>query len=161
LSLRLRSSSQIPDAVTCSCRERATIEGESNIMNRDRLDKLRAMLAQVDETGLGSSAQGILESHRDSGTSAGPSFDVVRRTNIEALETQVALESLDALRRDGEIDAEKQFVLEAIVMPLYRPVIDVIQDYIVTDQLTELWKELGEPSRRQWITDRVLAVGRI
>jgi endonuclease G, mitochondrial len=128
-------------------------------MNVNRVDKLRAMLAQVDPTGIGSTARSNLES-RAAGALAGPKLDV-RRTNTEALEATMALESLDVVRRGSAIDSEQQFALEAIVMPLYRPVIDVINDYIVTDQLTTTWKMLGEESRRQWTTDRILAVGRI
>jgi hypothetical protein len=128
-------------------------------MNSDRLQKLKAMLAQVNALDPTSPARDVLEK-RASGGPLGATLDV-KRTNIEALEARAAIESLDVLRKGHAVDSEKQFVLEAIVMPLYRPVIDVLDDYIVIDQLTDAWKDLGAESRRQWTTDRLLAVGRV
>jgi hypothetical protein len=129
-------------------------------MNGTPIEKLRKMLEQVDPARPGAAVRPILEA-RVSGQEATPTLDVVHATNTEAVEATAALQALDVLHRGGAIDSEKQFALEAIVMPLYRPVIDIKDDYIVTAQLTDTWNALGEASRRPWWTERILAVGRI
>lgn len=123
-----------------------------------RSTRIRRMLEQVDPAGQSTGLKESLESRRV--PSAGPVLDV-RRTSTEALEAEFALESLDVLRRGDAIDSEQQFALEAIVMPYYRPVVDVLDDYIQTSQLTNKWQSLGAPGMRPWVTDRVRAVGRI
>lgn len=122
-------------------------------------ERLRAMLSQVGATEGSVSVRSTLESLA-SATGSGPSLDV-RRTNPEAMEAEFALESLDVLHRGGALDSDQRFVLEAVVMPYHRPVIDVIDDYLDTEQVTDEWIRLRDPSRRNWTTERLQAVGRI
>ncbi len=90
----------------------------------------------------------------------GPSL-APQREKAAALETEMALESLEVLQRGEDVDDEQRFVLEAIVLPYHRPVVDVVGDYLKTSQLTSTWAKLGTEALRPWITQRVRSVGRI
>jgi endonuclease G, mitochondrial len=127
-------------------------------MNTERSDRLRKMLEQVDPS---RSAEGLESSLTTRGaTKMDPALDVLW-TNPTDREAELALESLDVLVSGGQIDAEQQFVLEAIVMPFYRPVVDVVDDDIVYDQLSMKWVKLRTELPANWVAEHVRAVGRI
>jgi V8-like Glu-specific endopeptidase len=83
------------------------------------------------------------------------------RTSLEAMEANLSLEALERLERGQSLDGESQFMLEAIVMPYYRPVVDVRDDAIISEQLSNHWSELSQPKWKAWVYDRVRAVGRL
>jgi endonuclease G len=83
------------------------------------------------------------------------------RTSLEAMEANLSLEALDRLERGQSLDGDSQFMLEAIVMPYYRPVVDVRDDAIISEQLSNHWSELSQPKWKAWVYDRVRAVGRL
>src|SRR5262249_2899537 len=85
----------------------------------------------------------------------------VRQTDAARQESEFALESLDALRHGDEVDSDQRFVLEAIVMPYHRPVVDIVQNRMTTDQLTNKWRHLAEDSLRARIEECLLSVGRV
>lgn len=132
-------------------------------------EKLRRMLAQVAPGGdlaklkptqpaIVSNAGGQLES-LNSGAGK-PQLDSLR-PKMASFEQEMAEESLDVLQHGGEVDADQRFALEAIVVPFHRPVVDVVGDYIKTNQLMSKWAKLGDEANRDWITQRVRSVGRI
>jgi V8-like Glu-specific endopeptidase len=125
----------------------------------DVTERLKLMLNQVGAVELTTRVRSTLES-RASGQRHGPTLDV-RAVTPEAAYAKAGVEALDVLQRGGKLDFDKRFALEAIVMPLYRPVVDVRDDYIVVDQLQDTWQDLGSESRRDWTRDRIRAVGRI
>ena len=96
--------------------------------------------------GQGTTKEGRLESHR---------------TSLESMEANLSLEALDRLERGQSIDGESQFMLEAIVMPYYRPVVDVRDDAIISEQLSDHWSELSQPQWKAWVHSKVRAVGRL
>ncbi len=128
-------------------------------MSKEHLAKLRSMLEMVGAPTATEKVRTTLES-RASGSTGGPTLEV-RRRSTESTYSQAGLEALDLLQRGGNLDADKRFALEAIVMPLYRPVVDIVNDYIIVDQLQDTWKELGDESRKDWTKKRIRAVGRI
>lgn len=79
------------------------------------------------------------------------------------IQNEMVLESLDLLNFEkfDQIDSQRQFLLESIVMPFYRPVIDIVHDRIIVEQLTSDWKRLGNTSVRSRIEECLLSVGRI
>jgi len=124
----------------------------------DRLNNLRRMLEQVDPSGKSDGLTETLESR--TGTTEGPTLDA-RRVSPARMEAEMALESLDLLTSGKEVDSEQQFVLEAIVMPYHRPVVDVVDNRMKADQLTTKWKHIGDGWLRPRIEECFLSVGRI
>lgn len=122
-------------------------------------ERLRKMLAQVGSQEQLATVRATLQS-RVSAPRTGPMLDH-RRSGTESVYHQAGLEALDALRTGVRLDADSRFALEAIVMPLYRPVVDILNDLIVVDQLQETWKDLGDPSRERDTRKWIRAVGRI
>lgn len=122
-------------------------------------DKLLVMLKQVGAREATNRVRSTLES-RASASGQGPSLDVNTRSP-KATYAKVALEALDVLQRGGNVDASKRFALEAIVMPLYRPVVDILNDRIVVEQLEDTWRDLGAEDREDWNREKIRAVGRI
>jgi endonuclease G len=127
-------------------------------MQVDRLNRLRGMIAQVNPERHFQGLEESLESRNgdDGGFELG-----VKLTNIKRLETEFALESLDVLQRGNEVDAEQQFAIEAIVMPYYRPVVDIIQNQMKTEQLTQKWLHLAGNDLRSKIEQCFLSVGSV
>ena len=79
------------------------------------------------------------------------------------IETELLAESvgngLDAIYQDREIREDEQFALEAIIMPRFRPVIDVIGDDFARPP--EPWKHLGTGDAKQSLLDAIPSIGRI
>lgn len=125
----------------------------------DTSERLRKMFAQIGAGDSNNRVRSTLES-RTSGRSKGPQLDV-KNTSSESAYAKVGLEALDSLQRSKSIDADKRFALEAIVMPLYRPVVDILNDEIVTQQLQDTWRDLGTEDRVEWNRQKVRSVGRI
>ncbi len=65
------------------------------------------------------------------------------------------------IKQGGDVDADQRFVLEAIVMPYHRPVVDVVENRIQAEQLTKKWQHLAEAALRLRIEQCLLSVGRI
>src|SRR5262245_60365081 len=107
------------------------------LMDVSRIKRLRTMLEQVDPSLRFEGLRETLESR--TAAPKEPTLDV-RRVSSARMEAEIALESLDVLRRGGEVDADQRFVLEAIVMPYHRPVVDVAHDQMKVDQLTQKWQ---------------------
>ncbi|OAI54751.1 hypothetical protein AYO44_14280 [Planctomycetaceae bacterium SCGC AG-212-F19] len=127
-------------------------------MDDNRLQRLRKMLDQVAPPGNGPGVKETLESR--SVATEGPTLDV-RRVNAARLETEIGLEALDVLQRGGEVDADQRFVLEAVVMPYHRPVVDVIDNQMKIEQLTAKWQHLANVGLRPRVEACLLSVGRI
>jgi hypothetical protein len=110
-------------------------------MGANRLELLRKMLAQVDATEKSTGLKESLEGRTaiTEGTRAGLE---VRRKGASHFDAEFALESLDVLRRSDAVDSDQQFALEAIVMPYHRPVVDIAQNRMKTEQLTQKWQHL-------------------
>ena len=128
------------------------------MMDANRLQRLRRMLEQVDPSGKSPGLKETLESR--TAAAEGPKLDA-RRVSPAQMEAEIALESLDVLRRGGDVDEDQRFVLEAIVMPYHRPVVDVVQNQIKTDQLTQKWQHLAGAALRSRVEQCFLSVGRI
>jgi V8-like Glu-specific endopeptidase len=124
----------------------------------DRLDKLRRMLEQVDPSGqsagLKENIEGLAKRFE------GPTLEG-QPVSPMRVEAEIALESLDLIEDGKEIDSEHQFVLEAIVMPYYRPVVDIVDNRMKAEQLTTKWTHIGGDLLRQRIEECFLSVGRI
>src|SRR5262245_61776589 len=128
------------------------------MMDESRMKRLRTMLEQVDPSGRFEGLKEALESR--TAAAEGPTLDV-RRVSPSRMEAEIALESLDVLRRGGEIDADQRFVLEAIIMPYHRPVVDVIHNQMKVDQLTQKWQHLANAWLRPMVEQCLLSIGRI
>lgn len=128
-------------------------------MNQDRISHLQRMLEQVGSTNDGG-AKESLESMAQQSAARGETLDA-RRVNPAAIETEMALESLDVLRRGDMVDSEQQFALEAIVMPFFRPVVDVVENKFKDSHLTNKWAHLSSGNLRSRIEECFLSVGRI
>jgi endonuclease G len=127
-------------------------------MNADHLERLRRMLEQVDPSG---QAQGLpenLESHL--GAADGPVTEE-RTVSPKHLEAEFAQESLEVLRRGEQVDDEQRYMLEAVVLPYRRPVVDVVLDRMKTEQLTQTWRHLAEDGLRLRLEQCLLSVGRV
>ncbi len=129
--------------------------------------RLQQMLAQINPTG---KSPGLLERlQRDSVGIDAAMPDLSSERVLESLgvptaaenQAEIVAETLEALNTGNDLSAEQQFQLEAIVMPFHRPVVDVIQDALVADQLTDDWQKYGDEGRRPWIIERTRAIGRI
>ena len=90
-------------------------------------------------------------------------IDVARGpSSVAAQEMAFAQESLDAFVRGDEIGSDQQFMLEAVVMPFKRPVIDVVNNKMVDNQLTSNWKSLSaDADKKSIIETALLSIGRI
>jgi endonuclease G len=127
-------------------------------MDVDHRERLRRMLAQVDPTEHSPGLKESLESR--TAAAEGPALES-RRSNLGRFEIEFALESLDVLRRGEAVDPDQRFALEAIIMPYHRPVVDVFQDRMKTEQLTQKWQHLADAGLRSRIEQCLLSVGRI
>jgi V8-like Glu-specific endopeptidase len=126
-------------------------------MNIDHLARLRGMLSQVDPTGFSQ----MKESLEARTAGSGEVYLDVLRTDVARSEADFALEALDVLSRGDAVDAEHRFALEAIVMPFHRPVVDIVENQMKTEQLTRKWEHLAEAKLRARIEQCFLSVGRI
>lgn len=83
--------------------------------------------------------------------------------NFGDIQLEQAGKTIDLLKADklDLLDRDKQFILEAIVIPSRRPVIDIVNDKIVTSQLTTKWEHLKKKKIRHKIESSLLSVGRI
>jgi V8-like Glu-specific endopeptidase len=117
------------------------------------------MLEQVDPSKKSSGLKETLESRR-AVAAEGPRLDV-RRVDPAKMEADFALESLDVLHRGGPVDDQQRFVLEAIVMPYHRPVVDIVDNRMRTDQLTSEWQSLAGDALRPQIEQCLWSIGRI
>ncbi len=122
-------------------------------------DLLKSMLQQVGAMDPSDPVNATLESMAY-GTGHDESLDVKVNT-VESAYAKVGLEALDVLRSGGGIDSDSRFTLEAIVMPFHRPVVDIVNDEIVVEQLQEKWRELGRDERKAWNREKIRAIGRI
>ncbi|QGJ71794.1 Serine protease [Planctomycetales bacterium 10988] len=128
-------------------------------MSDDRLARIRKMIEQVDPS---RKADGLKETLESScGMGAGPTLDSHSPGSGGELEYQIAVESLDVLDRGDQLDSQHQFALEAIVMPFYRPVVDIVDNHMTVNQLTSKWKHLGEEENRTRIEQKLLSIGRL
>jgi V8-like Glu-specific endopeptidase len=123
----------------------------------ERLERLHRMLEQVGSTEPSPTLESL---ERRTVKGEGPVLDS-RRTDARRMEVEFALESLDVLRKGKEVDADQRFALEAIVMPYYRPVVDVFENRMKTEQLTKKWDHLAAGELRGHIEQCFLSVGRI
>ena len=138
-----------------------SISGRDSDMNEQRKETLRRMLEQVDAASLSNRTKGeTLESLStgDQGElleSAGPG-------SVAQQELSFAQESLDAFATGSDFDSSQQFMLEAIILPFKRPVIDVVQNEMAAGQLTAQWKHLATDGRKKaTIETALLSIGRI
>src|SRR6476646_10607310 len=95
-------------------------------VDKDHVARLRKMMDQVNPGFATNALDEQLKSLRVRPATAGD----VRFIEAVRQESQFALESLRLLRdeHDDQIDSDRRFALEAIVMPYYRPVIDIVDD---------------------------------
>lgn len=122
------------------------------------LQRLRKMLTQVNAIGLSQVMGATLESRSAVDAEEGPVLDARR---VGGSEAEFALETLDVLSSAEELDADQRFVLEAVVMPYHRPVVDIFENQMKTAHLTNKWQHLAQPGLREKIEQSVLSVGRI
>ena len=126
--------------------------------NKDHVARLRKMMRQVNPEFRADDLDEQVESLRSTSSAGDEQVESAIR------ESHFVRESLDILRDDPDdenVDKERQFLLEAIVMPYYRPVIDIIGDKMQTGQLTSTWQQLGEDQIRSKIEGCFPSVGRI
>ena len=130
-------------------------------MSSTSLLGLLSMLGQVspnnDTTGL----QDALETYRlESSERLGLESIELARPGIQ---NDMLLASSDLLNCEKfhQIDSKRQFLLESIVMPFHRPIIDIVLDRIIVEQLTSDWKRIGNTSVRSRIEECLLSVGGI
>ena len=131
-------------------------------MENNKLEKLRKMLQQVGANPNDLTSTGSLENM--TGLPGGARLDVGRVETAKQIELEFAAESLDSLLqgRIEDLDSDGQESLEAIVMPRYRPVIDIIDGQIETRQLTKTWRHLGtDEPRKRIIESTFSSIGRI
>ncbi|MEM7385778.1 MAG: serine protease, partial [Verrucomicrobiota bacterium] len=123
----------------------------------ERWNNLRAMLKQVDPKFDGiRELKKALES--SSAVSEGPVLDVAHSTKGR----ESISETLDVLIADQlEIDQDRAYQLEAIVMPFHRPVVDIVGGEMETSQLGGQWKHLGQGDVRKRIEALFPSVGRV
>ncbi len=68
-------------------------------------------------------------------------------------------EGVDAIERERPLEAQQQWALEAIVLPKYRPVVDVINDSF--DKPEDPWTHFGSGQRKRNIVAAIPSIGRI
>ncbi|NJO14529.1 MAG: DUF2974 domain-containing protein [Thioploca sp.] len=126
-------------------------------MKNNRLQHLKKMLEQVgaDPKDLATSLKPFLENITQD--------DAKRETNVEE-DVNIATESLELLQQERiqDIDSDRQFALEAIVMRYYRPVVCISNGKIVTDELGSEWQHLGTDNKLKHIIESTFnSIGRI
>ncbi|MEO0768495.1 MAG: serine protease [Cyanobacteria bacterium J06649_4] len=128
-------------------------------MTMGRLENLRNMLRQVE-----ANVDDIESSALESGTStySEATLDIGQVESMPG-QAEIATESLDLLLKGqiNDIDTDGQDVLEAIVMPYYRPVVDIIDNQIVTTQLSNKWLHLSTDNHKRAIESTLKSIGRI
>ena len=127
-------------------------------MQNNRLQRLSTMLKQVGAKTDDLASPEALESATGSPGGAMLDAGLVEST----VKAEMAIESLDLLLREGieKIDRENQDALEAIVMPYYRPVVDIIKEgKMETKQLTNKWRHLGFDWRKSIIDSTFKSIG--
>ena len=94
----------------------------------EKFKLLQNMLGQVDG---GAGSQDVQNWLQGSG---GPGLESTAGTSTH--DAEMALESLDLLRSGDQaaIGPEQRFVLEAIVMPYHRPVVDIVENRMQQSQ---------------------------
>ena len=126
-------------------------------MENNRLKRLSKMLQQIEAKpdNLTTSLESFLKNATQA--SGGGKLDVSHQ------EVEIATESLDFLLQGKKqnIDSDRQHVLEAIVMPYYRPVIRIMNSQIVTDDLSLEWQHLGKNKLKPIIESTFSAIGRL
>lgn len=115
-------------------------------MKNERLERLHRMLQSVE-----AKTEDLVSSKSTATSSA------------ESLEIDIATETLDSLlhKEIHDLDQNQQLVMEKIVMPYYRPVVDIMDGRITTAQLGSKWRHLGEDSPRHALEAVFNAVGRV
>jgi endonuclease G, mitochondrial len=133
------------------------MQTSENQNRSERQNQLRRMLEQVaPDRQIGRLAE---ELQAGGGSQEGPTLDVLLAGNDDE---NFALETLDALVREGPdfpLDAEQQDSLEAIVLPRYRPVLDIIDDSF--EAPPRPWEHLGTGDIRRRIEAVIPSIGRI
>ncbi|MEM7538944.1 MAG: trypsin-like peptidase domain-containing protein, partial [Chloroflexota bacterium] len=127
-------------------------------MENNKLKRLCNMLRQVGAKPDDFASQEPLEGM------TGLSKGVTRYRGLEtpiSVNQEMVVESLDWVQqgRDDQITEERQYDLEAIVLPAYRPVIDIVDNQMKTEQLGLTWKHLGEDGLRRVIESTFKSVG--
>lgn len=128
-------------------------------MPTEMTQRLKRMLKQVKALEKKGEFREALES--GSGGHGGPEIESRTVDPMAEQEATFAIESLDAVARDEEIDEQNRVVLEAIVMPFHRPVVDVINNAMTVTQLTSEWTHLSRSDVRQRIENTFLSIGRV
>ena len=129
-------------------------------MKDNRLERLIKMLRQV-----GACSNDFTSSESLESIDSSPNEDTLDVGFMKSIsgQSEIVTESLDLLVQDRakDIDTESQDALEAIVMPYYRPVIDIINGQMVTTQLSRKWRHLGTTRFRNVIESTLKSIGRI
>lgn len=128
--------------------------------DEERKRLLSEMVREVDPELKTEGVQESLEAATES-PAAGEGFEleVMRSSAPGPGEAEMVQESLDVLREGRELDDDHVHVLEAIVMPFKRPVVDVIQGSMVTRQLQSTWRHLGETWKRGAVEGTFRSIG--
>ena len=108
----------------------------------EKLRRLREMLRQIAPEGNVEELHSTFESTR-----AGTPDD------------EFAAAALERVAHDEAIDEEEEHALEAIVLPRYRPVVDIINDTFATPPSP--WQHLGAGETRKHIQALLPAIGRV
>jgi V8-like Glu-specific endopeptidase len=124
-----------------------------------RIDDLKKMLRQVDPK-LKAEGLGDMFESRSGPFTESLSLDK-RQVVLARMEAEMAFESLERVEMGKNVDSDQQFVLEAIVMPYHRPVVDIVDDQMKVDQLSTKWVHLSVEGLKSRIEACLLSVGRI
>ena len=119
-------------------------------MNHEKQDLLRTYLREVLE---GGEKREVLSAAE---TLGGPGAAGAEATPQEM---DLALEGLDRAVADRELDEEHVSALEAIVLPRYRPVVDVLNDSF--HEPPSPWTHLGSGDLRRRIEEAIPSIGRV
>ena len=131
-------------------------------MSDKKLENLRKMLEQVDAGTASNRTSGETLESAVLGSPGRETLDAAGPGSLAQQEMAAAQESLDVFVAGGEIDRDQQYMLEAIVMPFKRPVVDVKNNTFVSTQLTTDWRSLAtDPAKKQVIEDALLSIGRV
>ncbi len=118
-------------------------------MSTEHQRRLQAMLRQV-------APQGQLES-------VSPQWLNESAGNQSSLDFEMFAESaaagVQAIKQDKDLAPDQQFALEAIVMPRFRPVVDIVADSF--DRPASPWEHFGDTPIRQRISSVLTSIGRI
>ncbi len=118
-------------------------------MNQEKTNLVRAYLREILDGGEKYEVMSAAET-------IGPPGLVTEATSQEM---DLALEGLDRVIADKELDEGQVSALEAIVLPRYRPVVDVLNDSF--HQPPPPWTHLGSGDYRRRIEDAVPSIGRV